>query len=123
MSEPLSHRLQLLDAIVAASKTALVGAPREEIEAVQLSLRSVPFDRITQLTGMLADERTRGSDDVDTLAVRLLLNDYRSAVANLRAATQVVAARLTATSASLKLARGFATRQAKLAEKRLQRHG
>ena len=123
MSEPLSHRLQWLDTIVAGSKTALIGAPREEIEAVQLCLRSVPFDRITQLTVLLADEPSRGIDDVDTLAAHLLLNDYRSAVANLRAATQVVAARLTTTSASLKLARGFAKRQAKLADKQLQRHG
>ena len=120
MSEPLS-RLRLLDTILAGSKSTLVGAGGKDIESVDLCLRSAPFDRIRQLTIMLADDRSRGMDDVDTLAAHLLLTDYRNAVLNMRTATQVVAARLTATSASLKSARGFARRQEKRAARRADR--
>ena len=121
MSEPLSRRLEALDAILSGSRTPLVGAAPGEIESVDLCLRTAPLDRIRQLTAMLADGRAGGVDDADRLAAHLLLTDYRHALANLRMATQVVAARLTTTSTSLKPAKAFVRRQEQVEEKRRQK--
>lgn len=122
MSEPVSHKIRVLESIVAGTSRGHAAAPTD-VEAVALCFRSVPFERIKRLTDLLADDTSRGIDDVDVLAAHLLLADYRSAVANLRTAAHVVAARLTAASASLKPVRGLERRLEKIAQKQAKRRG
>ena len=112
MSELLSHRLRLLDAILAGSKNADLDAAPADLDAVALYLRSVPFDRIRQLSAMLAGNESQATD-AETLAARLLLTDYRGAVANLRAATQAIATRVGTTSTTVKKAKRLVARQAR----------
>lgn len=109
----LSQRVRLLDTVLAGSRDTLAAAVRSGLDPVELHLRSVPFERITQLTSILKDAESRAADEVDAIATQLLLTDYAAAVAHLRAVVRITAASLEAVPVSLKPARRFATRQAK----------
>jgi len=60
-------------------------------DPVGVHLAEVPEARIRVLTRMLQQRPTDGNDDIDVLAMRLLLNDYVAAVAHLRAVARVAA--------------------------------
>ena len=109
----LSERVRVLDNVFAGSRDALASAVRSSLDPVELHLRSVPFERITQLTYILKEAESRAADEVDAIATQLLLTDYAAAVAHLRAVVRITAASLDAVPVSLKPARRFATRQAK----------
>lgn len=109
-----SERVRLLDSILASSRHALAGAVRVDVAPAELHLRSIPFERIQQLTAILKDGAAHADDDIDRLCARLLLTDYVAAVAHLRAVARIAAARIEDTPASLKPARGFANRQEKI---------
>lgn len=121
MTELPSHQLRLLDAILAGASNVIIGAAPGDLDAVQLYLRSVPFDRMRLLTAMLADQQSRGADTAEAVAARLLLTDYRSAVANLRAATQVVATRIATTSTTVKKSKRVVAREVRRVEKERRR--
>ena len=119
MSAPLlSERVRLLDNVLAGSRNTLATAVRTDLDPVELHLRSVPFERIKQLTAILRDGQTRAADEVDTISTHLLLADYVAAVARLRAVAQLTAERIDAVPAALKPARAFVNRRAKLLAKR-----
>lgn len=57
-------------------------------------LNAVPLERIQALTREVEQRSPAETDDFDHLAMRVLLNDYRAAVASLRSVTSDVDARL-----------------------------
>ena len=108
-----SERVRLLDNILASSRHSLAGAMRVDVAPAELHLRSIPFERIQQLTAILKEGAAHAEDDVDRLCARLLLTDYVTAVGHLRAVAQIAAARIEATPQALKPARKFIHRQEK----------
>ena len=54
----------------------------------------MPLERISRLTAELTQHAPADIDDIDRLAMRLLLNDYTAAVAHLRAATRLTEQRM-----------------------------
>jgi predicted nucleotidyltransferase len=118
-AEFLSERARVLDTVLAGSRDALASAVRSSVDPVELHLRSVPFERITRLTSILKDADMRTADEVDAIAMQLLLTDYAAAVAHLRAVVQMTATNLDAVPVSLKPARRFEARQAKRRAQRL----
>ena len=56
-----------------------------DVVAGKTGPHSTVFDRIARLTGQLQERVGLDPDAVDRLSVRLLLNDYLSALADLRA--------------------------------------
>ena len=54
-------------------------------------LADVPAARIRELTRMLQQRSAEANDEIDVLAMRLLLNDYLTAIAHLRAVARVAA--------------------------------
>jgi hypothetical protein len=87
----------------------------------QLLLASVPLERIQALTLELQQRSLDDTDDLDALSMRVLLNDYRAAVASLRIVTSHIDARLhTASHQIHKHGKGL-RRDEELAIKRAER--
>jgi hypothetical protein len=86
-------RLQRLALILAESKPSASASARDT-DPADVHLDSVPLERIHRLTLELTQRASSDSDDVDGLAMRLLLNDYSSAVAHLRAVTRLTERRI-----------------------------
>jgi hypothetical protein len=59
---------------------------------VAVHLADVPAARIRELTRILQWRPTEENDEIDLLAMRLLLNDYTAAIGHLRAVARVAAA-------------------------------
>ena len=74
-----------------AQTTSVMRATETDADPVGVHLAEVPEARIRVLTRMLQQQPTDGNDDIDVLAMRLLLNDYAAAVAHLRAVARVAA--------------------------------
>jgi len=70
------------------------GGASADTDPGQVHLSSVPLERIRALTLELQDRVATTLDDVDAITMRLLLNDYKTAVAHLRAVGNGVDARL-----------------------------
>jgi hypothetical protein len=88
-----SWRLQRLAQILAESK-ALASTSARDTDPTDVLIASVPLERISRLTAALTQQAPTGIDDIDRLAMRLLLNDYTAAVAHLRAATRLTEQRV-----------------------------
>src|SRR5205085_8691331 len=88
-----SARLTSLDRILSVSSSAIV-ARGTATDPYQVHLASVPLERIQALTAELRERATVDVDDLDGITMRLLLNDYKLAVAHLRAVTNSANARL-----------------------------
>jgi hypothetical protein len=88
-----SDRLARLERIL-AQRPAAETSNEPVTDAVQLNMRSLPTDRIRQLTSELQRRSHVESDTIDALEMRLLLNDYSTAVAHLRAIARITASRL-----------------------------
>src|SRR5688572_12327981 len=84
-----SRRLQQLQQILADSQAALNSTTGCDADSADFHPGIVPLERI----GRLASELTQGVaadiDEVDCLAMRLLLNEYAAAVAHLRVAARL----------------------------------
>lgn len=106
-----SQRLRRLEQILADVKTSrpLVGAGAED--AATLHLESVPLERIRQLSELL--QAPDADDDVDRVTMRLLLNDYATAVAHLRAVSGDAAQRLDSATEPVNEVRRFLWREEK----------
>ena len=113
------ERVRLLDNILASSRHSLTSAMRVDVAPAELHLRSIPFERIQQLTAVLKDGAAHADDDVDRLCARLLVTDYLAAVAHLRAVARIAAARIEKTPAALKRIRRYVEKeQARLQKRR-----
>jgi hypothetical protein len=95
-----STRIARLDQILAQSPPH-PASRSADVDPNQVHLSSVPLDRIHALTVELEQRSTVAPDDLDALTMRLLLNDYKAAVAHLRAVANSIDARLYATSNEL----------------------
>ena len=88
-----SWRLQRLAQILAESK-ALASTSARDTDPADVHIGSAPLERIKRLTAELTQEASTGVDDIDRLAMQLLLNDYAVAVAHLRAAMRLTEQRM-----------------------------
>jgi hypothetical protein len=90
-------------------------------DAVDVHLRSVPFDRIRQLTAEIDRGAEHDVDELDRVAMRLLLEEYVSAVAHLRAVSRIASQRVDSAPGPLKELRMYVHRQTKLRERAQRR--
>ena len=109
-----SQRLRRLEQILSGSSAAPVAAV-DERDAATRHMESLPLERIRQLTE-LVDQRSTEADEVDAVAMRLLLNDYAAAVGHLRAVTRDAGSRLDAAAGPVADVRRFLWRDEKLRE-------
>ena len=109
-----AERLQRIEQILASSTPALTLAPLDPRDAATNHLQAAPLERMRQLTLELQARSDGAQEDVDALAMRLLLNDYSSAVAHLRAVARDAAERIDAAAAPLNEARRAIWRAEKL---------
>src|SRR5262245_6282502 len=79
-----SWRLQRIAQIIAESK-ALASTSARDTDPADVHICSAPLERIKRLTAELTQEVSTDVDDIDRVAMQLLLNDYAVAVAHLRA--------------------------------------
>ena len=87
---------------VLAQTTSVIKANDGVADPVGVHLADVPEARIRALTRMLQQQPTDGNDDIDLLAMRLLLNDYSAAVAHLRAVARIAASLVDGAAAPVK---------------------
>ena len=85
-----------------AQTTSVMRANENVADPVGVHLAEVPEARIRVLTRMLQQRPTDGNDDIDVLAMRLLLNDYVAAVTHLRAVARVAASLVDGVTAPVK---------------------
>ena len=83
------RRLQQLLQILAESKAALNSTTGRDTDLADFPLGSLPVERISRLTSELTQEPAADLDDVDRLAMQILLNEYVAAVAHLRVAARL----------------------------------
>jgi hypothetical protein len=105
-TEPDSHRLQRLQQILADSQSAS-RASEERRDPAELHLANVPLERIREVTRELEKRAGEVPDAMDVLTMRVLLNDYTSAVAQLRAVARLVEPRVDAAASPIQEARRF----------------
>ena len=113
---PIHHdtaiRLSQLEQILAA--TAGRTAPAVA-DAAGVHLSGVPADRIRGLTVLLHDGIERDVDAVDAIVMRLLLEEYVTAVGHLRAVARMAAAHIDGAAAPVREARRALHRHTKAA--------
>ena len=103
--EDSSRRLQRLAQILAESKVALASTTGRDADPAGFHLSSVPFERIGRLTSEMMQTAAPDVDDLDRLAMRLLLNDFTAGVAHLRATIRLVEQRVAAAAVPIQEAR------------------
>ena len=106
-----TERLQRLEQILSSSKPALT---LTMLDAATNHLQAAPLERLRQLTVELQSRSDSGHDEVDALAMRLLLNDYATAVAHLRAVARDAGERIDAAATPLNESRRAIWRAEKL---------
>ncbi|HEY6612905.1 MAG TPA: hypothetical protein VIZ32_00255, partial [Vicinamibacterales bacterium] len=88
--------------VLAQTRSVMRANDDNVADPVGVHLAEVPEARIRVLTRMLQQQPTDGNDDIDVLAMRLLLNDYIAAVAHLRAVARVAASLVDGVTAPVK---------------------
>jgi hypothetical protein len=98
--------------------TSTFGAPAAtpEANAADVHLASVPVERIRRLTTELSSNDGRPTDTIDVLIMRLLLNEYASAVSHLRAVARLAAATVDHATGPMREARRAVHRHTKTAQ-------
>lgn len=117
-----STRLTRLDHILSQSPAALP-TRGGDTDPGQVHLASVPLERIRALTLELQERSSAPQDEIDAITMRLLLNDYKAAVAHLRAVTNGVGAQLHTASEQISETRKTVRREEEMAAKRATRGG
>jgi len=111
-----SRRLQRLAQILADTNAASPSTARDS-DAADVHLDRVPLERISRLTSELTHSAGSGVDDVDRVAVQILLNDYTAAVAHLRATVRLTQERIADTSVPIQQSRALIRRRDKARER------
>jgi hypothetical protein len=109
-ADTAAQRLQRLERILALAPTAISPSVESDSDGVQMSLRTLPLERIRQLTSEVSARSQAEIDAVDAVAIRVLLNDYRAAVSSLRAVARTAARRVAAASEPINRTRRFLLR-------------
>jgi len=86
-------RLQRLAQILAESKALALTSARDT-DPADVHIGSAPLERIQRLTVELTQHAATDVDDIERLTMQLLLNDYKAAVAHLRAAMRLAEQRM-----------------------------
>ncbi|HEU4693109.1 MAG TPA: hypothetical protein VFS23_32325 [Vicinamibacterales bacterium] len=115
-SDDLSGRLRELDRILSHEGSTSFS---NEGDPVSLHLGAVPSERIRELTSLLG-RTTVANDEIDVVAMRLLLNDYTSAVGHLRAVARSAATRIDEAATPVREAQLFMKRDQRR-EERIER--
>jgi hypothetical protein len=108
--------LQRLEQILAESNATLTATRDGTADPADVHLASVPLERIRRTTSELQLGSGIDIDDVDAVTMRLLLNDYTTAVAHLRAVARLTEQHITAATAPIQETRLLVQRQQKLEE-------
>ena len=109
-----TERLQRLEQILSSSRPALTLTTLDARDAATNHLQAAPLERMRQLTVELQSRSDSGLDEVDALGMRLLLNDYATAVAHLRAVARDAGERIDAAATPLNESRRAIWRAEKL---------
>src|SRR4051794_120610 len=112
----LSARAAKLDHLLSQSPPPVLRGG--DVDFGQMLLAGVPLERIRALTLELQERAEATPDDLDAITMRLLLNDYKSAVADLRAFTNSVDGRLLAAGEDLHRTRKLVHREEEMIVKR-----
>jgi len=115
-----SSRLARLDRILSAS-AAPVAARTTDTDPDQVHLASVPLERIQALTLELQERSAHVTDEIDAITMRLLLNDFKAAVAHLRAVSNSVDTRLYTAGRDIHESRKVVRREEEMMAKRAGR--
>ena len=106
MPSSAPDRLREIERIIA--QTTYVSASNQGADdPVAVHLSDVPAARIRELTRILQQRPMDVNDDIDALAMRLLLNDYITAIAHLRAVARAAAALVDGAAAPVKQSQRF----------------
>ena len=108
-----AERLRRLEALLARTKPAL-GAADGDAEPERAHLAIVPLERIREVTSELEGRPLHGGDAVDALTIQMLLNDYATAVAHLRAVVRLAESRVESASTTIDQVRRVVRRQLKV---------
>jgi hypothetical protein len=108
-----SQRLRRLEEILAATAPTVPAAGTQAADPATRQLATLPVERIRLVTNEL-QSRDGGGDEIDRLAIRLLLNDYTAAVAQLRAVVRDAGQRIDAAAGPVAAVRTFVWKQDKL---------
>jgi hypothetical protein len=112
-----SQRLRRLEQILAESRPPVLGVPGNDWDAAVRQLEAAPFDRIQRITAELLQSHGP-NDEVDAVAIRLLLNDYAAAVCQLRTFIRLTVERVDAAADPVGEARGAVRRETRARENR-----
>jgi hypothetical protein len=113
-----SQRLLRLEHILSQSKPAAAAA--SDGDPVKVHLSSVATDRIRQVTAELTCRNGVDNDEIDMVAMRVLLNDYSAAVAHFRAVARAADEQIAAAAGPISDVRRFLWQQRKLQEESQQ---
>jgi hypothetical protein len=117
LSTPSSaDRLREIERIIAQTSYAVTSNQGAE-DSVAVHLADVPTARIRELTRILQQRPLDGNDDIDALAMRLLLNDYIAALAHLRAVARAAASLVDGAAVPVKQSQRFLRRDDRRHEK------
>ena len=101
----VTTRLAHLEDILAHTTSGTGLASHTNTDPAQVHLNSVPVERIRRLSAELEAGSASDLDAVDAVIMRLLLSEYTSAVAHLRAVAQMAASRVDHAGGPLREAR------------------
>jgi hypothetical protein len=91
-SRDTSERLARLQQILAQTSSGSNSGTADNADAAEVHLSSVLTERIRLLTTELQGIGSPGLDESDAVVVKLLLNEYSTAVGHLRAVARMAAA-------------------------------
>jgi len=91
-SRDASERLVRLEQILSQTPSVSDAAPAGSTDAAHVHLKAVPTERIRLLTAELQGAGSSELDESDAVVMKLLLNEYSSAVGHLRAVARMAAA-------------------------------
>ena len=110
-SSDSSRRLRRLEQILADAKVATVTSPDGDTDPAETHLVVVPLDRIRRITAELQRATDEDIDEIDAVAMRILLSDYLLTVGHLRAAARLAEQRVAAATVPIQRARSVVPAQ------------
>lgn len=115
-SPDATQRLIELERIL--SRASSPAARDDDADPAALHLAGVPTERIRRLTAELRARPEGERDEIGAIAVRLLLNDYTTAVGHLRAVARLAVSRIDQSAVTIKECQKAIRREQKLDVKR-----